>query len=558
MLKSELQSRVNQIKKGATVAPVIISTDKTHLTQFSGSKAAYPVYLTIGNIPKSLRRKPSMHAAVLVAYLSVDKMNRQKLTEVDHRSRIQRVFHESMRMVLESLKLAGSEGVEMISSDGSVRDVFPLLSCYVADYPEQCLVACAKGCTCPKCQAKSNELEATQAAEPRTQQWTQEIMEEGKTQSEGKPSKFHSYCQSHDVAGYVYQPFWEGFPLCDIHQAITPDVLHQLYQGVFKHIVSWCQRILSPQQLDQRIRCLPRAYGVRHFKNGLSALSQISGAERKNMAKILLGCLVGSLPKIALQAITAILDFIYIAQYPAHDSVTLGYLDDALHRFHQYRHYFVDIGIRKDFNIPKFHSLLHYADSIRAFGTTDNYNTEMFERLHIDFAKNGWRASNHRDEFPQMIRWLSRQEKITKIESHRQQAAASQTQESSISVSKRPPRISIPKFPNHPNRSITFISDKHRAPDFEYYLKLFLTKFQVNPISSRLVDSHSLSFTKVDTFDMFRFHPETLQDEGEEDDIVKAIPASSQLPEGRFDTVVALVSDTAESTGLTGIYCCSF
>ena len=83
-LKSELQSHVNQIKKGATVAPVIIVTDKTQLTQFSGSKAAYPVYLTIGNIPKSLHRKPSMHASVLVAYLSIDKMTHKKMTEVDH------------------------------------------------------------------------------------------------------------------------------------------------------------------------------------------------------------------------------------------------------------------------------------------------------------------------------------------------------------------------------------------------------------------------------------------------------------------------------------------
>jgi len=47
----ELQSK---LPKGATLAPVIIATDKTQLTQFSGNKSAYPVYLTIGNIPKAL------------------------------------------------------------------------------------------------------------------------------------------------------------------------------------------------------------------------------------------------------------------------------------------------------------------------------------------------------------------------------------------------------------------------------------------------------------------------------------------------------------------------
>jgi hypothetical protein len=301
------------------------------------------------------------------------------MSDVEQRSRIQRVFHESMRLVLEPLIEAGQRGVEMISSDGSVRDVFPLLTSYVADYPEQCLVTCTKYGTCPKCEARANELENLQASEPRSQVWTTTIIEKAKAKAQGNHQVFHNECMSSDVAGSVYKPFWHGFPLCDIHQAITPDVLHQLYQGVFKHLVSWCKKALGPAKLDEKIRCLPPAFGLRHFKNGFSALSQISGSERKQMAKILLGCLVGSMPKAGILAVSALLDFIYLAQYTTHDSITLGYLEDALNRFHQHRDYFLQVGVREDFNIPKFHSLLHYVDSIKAFGTTDNYNTERFE-----------------------------------------------------------------------------------------------------------------------------------------------------------------------------------
>ncbi|KAJ7831837.1 hypothetical protein B0H14DRAFT_3713091, partial [Mycena olivaceomarginata] len=211
----------------------------------------------------------------------------------------------------------------------------------------------------------------------------------------------------------IHRPFWEGFPLTNLSLSLTPDVLHQLYQGLFKHLIGWCQSLMTEAELDARIRSLPPAFGVRHFQKGISLLSQVSGMERKAMARILLDCLVGKLPTKGIRACRAILDFIYLAQYSTHDDGTLSSMRSALVVYHADRDYFITATVCEDFNIPKFHSLLHYVESIEFFGTTDNYNTEMFERLHIDFAKNGWRASNRRDEFPQMITWLGRQEKIS-------------------------------------------------------------------------------------------------------------------------------------------------
>ena len=80
--------------------------------------------------------------------------------------------------------------------------------------------------------------------------------------------------------------------------------------------------------------------------------------------------------------------------------------------FHNNKAVFVDLSIRQNFNIPKFHSLLHYTSSIHLFGTTDNYNTEQSERLHIDLAKNAFRATNRKDEYAQMTTWLECCEKV--------------------------------------------------------------------------------------------------------------------------------------------------
>jgi hypothetical protein len=459
-----------------------------------------------------------------------------------------------MHIVLKPLIQAGEDGVEMTSSDGAVRLVFPILTCYVADYPEQCLVTCTKYGTCVKCQAPATDLGNSTPSERRTQAWTLSVIEEARKASEGNYNTFYAHCMSNDVSGGVFSPFWEGFPLVDIHRTITPDVLHQLYQGVFKHLVGWCEKLLPKDELDRRICSLPPGYGLRHFKKGFSGLSQITGSERKHMAKILLGCLIGSIPTHAAEAITSLLDFIYIAQYPAHNSTTLGYLSDALKRFHENRHFFEEAQIREHFNIPKFHSLLHYPESIKEIGTTDNYNTELFERLHIDFAKHGWRASNKRDEFPQMIRWLSRQEKVDSFRIHLQHTGHHTPM--NIQTSSARQLKSIAKSPNFPGRAISLIEEKHNAPHFSHYLKVYINNLpsQQSRLSLRDLERTILPFKKVDVYNTFRFHLASINDEEPEIDAVNAIPISSKYPHGRFDTVVAIVKQDAESTGLIGNY----
>ena len=186
------------------MAPVIIATDKTQLTQFSGNKSAYPIYLIIGNIPKSICRKPSKKACILIGYLSVDKINRKHLTEMAYRSQMQRLFHESMHIVLEPLIKAGHNGVEMISTDGAVCLVFPILSCYIADYPEQCLVTCTKYGTCVKCKAKAVELQDPQPKEACSQAWVENILKEAHSLAGQNSRTFYNHCMSHEIAGGVF------------------------------------------------------------------------------------------------------------------------------------------------------------------------------------------------------------------------------------------------------------------------------------------------------------------------------------------------------------------
>ncbi|KAH9910186.1 uncharacterized protein B0H18DRAFT_896397, partial [Fomitopsis serialis] len=271
---------------------------------------------------------------------------------------------------------------------------------------------------------------------------------------------------------------------------------------------------IGEKELDRRIRCLPPAYGTRHFKTGISALSQVSGSERKDIARILLGCLVGRIPRAAMLTFRSLLDFIYLSQYPTHDESTLGYMEDALKMFHDNKHILEELGVREHLNIPKVHSLLHYVDSIRRLGTTDNFNTEMFEWLHIDCAKKAWRASNHRNARPQMIKWLDRREKVSMYDTLRGRLSTDQ------------------------------------SADPQAYVYTMKLQRRLRPREQDRANRH-LPFGRVDVFHGFKFNNIPLNDNAEEKDGVKARPSSADKP-ARFDTVVVLRGDEAEATGLQG------
>jgi hypothetical protein len=232
----------------------------------------------------------------------------------------------------------------------------------------------------------------------------------------------------------------------------------------------------------------------------------------------------------------------------------------ALAVWHANRSYFVDVTVREDFNIPKFHSLLHYVESIEYFGTTDNYDTEIFERLHIDFAKNGWRASNRGDEFPQMITWLGRQEKISSFA----------TSLASLELKQQPTlptvvrtftgqAIQLAKKPQSPRQLLAAIELNHQTNSFIHTLKLFLSRtFGAAPMTLTELHAATLPFSRLDVYYNFKFEPSSLdpgadtdENDGEDFQTVISRPHSvDRNTPSHFDTVIVRNNLQAEATGL--------
>ncbi|KAF8893148.1 hypothetical protein BD779DRAFT_1784086 [Infundibulicybe gibba] len=258
-----------------------------------------------------------------------------------------------------------------------------------SDYPEQCLVACCLENRCPHClvdpSLRGSLLESLERDPP-------SILKLLDAHHHGvEPSEF----DQHGIRP-VYQPFWHDLPHC-----------------VFKdHLVKWCTDLVGSAEIDARFKAMSSHPGLRHFKKGISFVSQWTGTEHKEMEKVFLGILAGA-PGTNSRILTvarALLDFIYYAQLQTHTTKTLNALQSCLKTFHENKDVFVELGTRDHFNFPKLHSLLHYLASILSLGANDGYNSEAPERLHINLAKDAYRASNKRDYHEQMALWLQRRE----------------------------------------------------------------------------------------------------------------------------------------------------
>jgi hypothetical protein len=260
----------------------------------------------------------------------------------------------------------------------------------------------------------------------------------------------------------------------------------------------------------------------------------------------------------------ALLDFLYLAKYPIHTNLTLQLLMDALSRFHANRDIFINLGIRSQFNLPKLHYMSHYVELIKYFGTTDNFDTQYTERLHIEIPKHSYAATNHKDKYEQMTSWSDRKERVLRHEQYIEWRRAGNC--APTHVDREPPsldmrwELSMTKHPSLTAVPLSRLQDSYGAPLFKVALRRFISTTNDRNQSRQQLERSlwriRLPFTRLPVWHVIKFtRSDPLTGTRSTADSIHVQPArhdKRQRPiPGRFDT--ALINDgTGVEYGIKG------
>ncbi|KIM60579.1 hypothetical protein SCLCIDRAFT_123900, partial [Scleroderma citrinum Foug A] len=395
---------------GAMLVPIILGSDKTTVSVATGQTDYYPLYLSIGNVRNTVRRAHH-NAVALIGFLAMPKTTREHANTPAFRKFKKQLFHSSLSRILDSLRPAMKNPETVLCGDDYYRRVIYALAAYIADYEEQVLLSCIVRGWCPKCLAYRENLD-------------EDALRHCREHSDTIVNEFelrHIH-ENYGLDGDTV-PFTNDFPRADIHEMLSPDILHQLIKGGFKdHLVDWVERYLHRihgkaradkilDEIDRRIAAVAPFSGLRRFPQGRH-FKQWTGDDSKGLMKVYLPAIEGFVPKDVIRTFRAFLEFCYLVRRNTITEQALTEIEDALQRFHHFREVFRNSGVIESFSLPRQHAMKHYPYLVRQFGAPNGLCSSITESKHIKAVKRPYRRTNRFKALGQMLLINQRLDKL--------------------------------------------------------------------------------------------------------------------------------------------------
>ena len=145
-----------------TIIPLFFASDGVQLTQLSGSKKVWPIYIAIGNVPLEDRMKLDGGARILVGFLPLPPP--QKDSQIhdpeEQTERNRAVTAACLAKLLAPLReMAQDSGFLATCANGLQYNFFPRLVSWIADHKEAAMIHNVLSSRCVKCETKPAEFE---------------------------------------------------------------------------------------------------------------------------------------------------------------------------------------------------------------------------------------------------------------------------------------------------------------------------------------------------------------------------------------------------------------
>ncbi|KAI5984466.1 hypothetical protein EDD15DRAFT_2177258, partial [Pisolithus albus] len=204
---------------GATLLGVVLSSDKTHITQV-GNRQAHPLLISLANISADICAKGSTKSYLLLALLPVPKFIHPNKCLCGVLA--DRLLHQVISIVVRPLKQAAESGRMMSDPLGNLKYCFTPLVAYIADTPEQHVITCISSNASAVTMVVSTQFGDPVCCAARTASKTrrQLIMAERKTRAANLSSYFQA-CRKRQLNGVSF-PFWLNWALAEPSSFITP------------------------------------------------------------------------------------------------------------------------------------------------------------------------------------------------------------------------------------------------------------------------------------------------------------------------------------------------
>ena len=384
----------------------------------TGNREAHPLLISLANLDMDFRMKASHHAFLLLALLPIPKFihSTKRLRGV----LADRVFHECLDFITKPLKTAAQIGIMMSDPLGGRRLCYTPLAGYIVDTPESALIAGVAGKTSSVTMASFKQFGDSFRHEPRRASTTLAQLQslEEKVDPWDLQAYFNAAKGTFRLNG-VHRPFWQDWPLSDPSDFLTPEPLHHWHKQFWDHDAKWCMKAVGKAEIDFRFSVLHPHTGFRHFKEGISALKQVTGREHRDVQRYIIPVIADAVPKEFLIAVRALTDFRYLAQAPEIDEASCTKIESALLEFHAHKDAILAAKARcgeKDapidnWHIPKLEFLQSVVPSIRTSGVPIQWSADRTENAHITEVKDPAGSGNNQDYEPQICRYLDRADK---------------------------------------------------------------------------------------------------------------------------------------------------